>query len=204
MPLWKNIAAGIANKPKFLPDDANSDYDISRSYASNSGWMMRNSSATGNGNTGADDEILVAIGGLAGTSTSTGLGRPTITRVRFGESAYTGAVAITVEVTWDEQVKYVAGTAGTVAVVSTGTNISCTATHIDGVAIANNLIGNTVRFTGTTVDEGVTLSIADDTVIGDPDLKDAIDGTALNSASKTVTAAVKTASGYSTRTVTAS
>ena len=130
MPLWKNTAAGIANKPKFLPDDANSDYDISRSYASNSGWMMRNSSATGNGNTGADDEILVAIGGLAGTSTSTGLGRPTITRVRFGESAYTGAVAITVEVTWDEQVKYVAGTAGTVVVVSTGTNITLSLIHI--------------------------------------------------------------------------
>ena len=203
MPLWKNVTAGIANKPKFLPDDANSDYDISRSYASNSGWMMRNSSATGNGNTGADDEILVAIGGLAGTSTSTGLGRPTITRVRFGESAYTGAVAITVEVTWDEQVKYVAGTAGTVAVVSTGTNISCTATHIDGVSIANGLIGNTVRFTGTTVDEGVTLSIADDTVIGDPDLKSTDTATVLNSASKTITAAVKTASGYATRTVTA-
>ena len=203
MPLWKNTAAGIANKPKFLPDDANSDYDISRSYASNSGWMMRNSSATGNGNTGADDEILVAIGGLAGTSTSTGLGRPTITRVRFGESAYTGAVAITVEVTWDEQVKYVAGTAGTVVVVSTGTNITCTATHIDGVSIANGLIGNTVRFTGTTIDEGVTLSIADDTVIGDPDLKSTDTATVLNAASKTITAAVKTASGYATRTVTA-
>ena len=204
MPLWKNTAAGIANKPKFLPDDANSDYDISRSYASNSGWMMRNSSATGNGNTGADDEILVAIGGLAGTSTSTGLGRPTITRVRFGESAYTGAVAITVEVTWDEQIKYVAGTAGTVVVVSTGTNITCTATHIDGVSIANGLIGNTVRFTGTTVDEGVTLSIADDTVIGDPDLKSTDTATVLNAASKTITAAVKTASGYATRAVTAS
>ena len=204
MPLWENTAAGIANKPKFLPDDANSDYDITRSYASSSGWMMRNSSATGNGNVNADDEILVAIGGLAGTSTSTGLGRPTITRVRFGESAYTGAVAITVEVTWDEKIKYVAGTAGTIAVVSTGTNIGCTATHIDGVSIANGLIGNTVRFTGTTVDESVTLSIADDTVIGDPDLKDAIDGTALTSASKTITAAVKTASGYATRAVTAS
>ena len=203
MPLWKNSADAITNKPKFLPDDANSDYDISRSYASNSGWMMRNSSATGNGNTGADDEILVAIGGLAGTSTSTGLGRPTITRVRFGESAYTGAVAITVEVTWDEQVKYVAGTAGTVVVVSTGTNITCTATHIDGVSIANGLIGNTVRFTGTTVDEGVTLSIADDTVIGDPDLKSTDTATVLNAASKTITAAVKTASGYATRTVTA-
>ena len=204
MPLWGTSDSAITNKPKFLPDDANSDYDITRSFATNKGWMMRNSSATGNDNTSADDEILVAIGGLAGTSTSTGLKRPTITRVRFGESAYTGAVAITVEVTWDELVKYDAGTAATLVVVSTGTNITCTATHIDGVSIADDLEGNTVRFTGTTVDQNATLSIADDTVIGDPDLKDAVDGTALNAASKTITAAVKTASGYSTRAVTAS
>ena len=204
MPLWTNTAAGISNKPKFLTDDANSPYDISKSYASSSGWMMRNSSATGNGNVDADDEVLVAIGGLAGTSTSTGLGRPTITRVRFGESSYTGAVAITVEVTWDEKIKYVAGSPGTLAVVSTGTNISCTATHIDGVSITDGLQGNTVRFAGTTVDQNATLSIADDTVIGDPDLKSIDTSTALNAGSKTITAAVKTASGYSTRTVTAS
>ena len=204
MPLWGNTAAAATNKPKFLTDDANSDYDITRSYASSSGWMMRNSSATGNGNVDADDEVLVAIGGLAGTSTSTGLGRPTITRVRFGESSYTGAVAITVEVTWDEKLKYVAGTAGTLAVVSTGTNITCTATHIDGVTLADGLQGNTVRFAGTTVDQNATLSIADDTVIGDPDLKSIDTSTVLNAASKTITAAVKTASGYSTRTVTAS
>jgi len=204
MPLWGNTAAAATNKPKFLTDDANSDYDITRSYASSSGWMMRNSSATGNGNVDADDEVLVAIGGLAGTSTSTGLGRPTITRVRFGESAYTGAVAITVEVTWDEKIKYVAGTAGTLAVVSTGTNITCTATHIDGVSITDGLQGNTVRFSGTTVDQNATLSIADDTVISDPDLKSIDTSTALNAGSKTITAAVKTASGYSTRTVTAS
>lgn len=204
MPLWGNTAAAATNKPKFLTDDANSDYDITRSYASSSGWMMRNSSATGNGNVDADDEVLVAIGGLAGTSTSTGLGRPTITRVRFGESSYTGAVAITVEVTWDEKLKYVAGSPGTLAVVSTGTNISCTATHIDGVSITDGLQGNTVRFAGTTVDQNATLSIADDTVIGDPDLKSIDTSTVLNAASKTITAAVKTASGYSTRTVTAS
>jgi hypothetical protein len=46
------------------------------------------------------------------------------------------------------------------------------------------------------------LSIADDTVIGDPDLKDAVDGVVLPAASKTITAAVKTASSYTTRAVT--
>jgi hypothetical protein len=204
MSLWGTTHDAITNKPKFLADDANSDYDVTRSFATNQGWMMRNSSATGNDNTSADDEILVAIGGLAGTSTSTGLKRPTITRVRFGESSYTGAVAITVEVTWDELVKYDAGSAGTLVVTSTGTNITCTATHIDGVALADDLEGNTVRYSGTTVDQNATLSIPDNYVLVDPDLDDAVDGGALNAASKTITAAVKTQSGYSTRAVTAS
>ena len=206
MPLWTSSAAGIANKPKFLTDDANSKYDRTNVYATNQGWVMRAGSAgTGNGNTGAQEEVLVAIGGLAGTSTSTGIQRPTITRVRWGEAAYTGAVSVTVNVTWDEAVKYVAGTAATLAIVSTGTNITATATHIDNVAIANNLTGATVRFVGTTVDENATLSIADDTVIGDPDLKDALGAQDnIATASKTITAAVKTASGYATRAVTAS
>ena len=206
MPLWGTTAAAATNKPKFLPNDANSKYDVTKVYADNSGWVQRaGTSATGNGNTGADPEILVAIGGLAGITTSTGLKHPTITRVRWGESAYTGAVAITVSVTWDEKVKYVAGTAGTLVITSTGTNITATATHIDDVSIANGVTGNTVKFSGTTVDESVTLSIADDVVIGDPDLVDALGANdALATASKTITAAVKTASGYSTRAVTAS
>ena len=205
MPLWEAGADAITNKPKFLTDDANSKYDRTNVYATNQGWVMRAGSAgTGNGNTGAQEEVLVAIGGLAGTSTSTGIQRPTITRVRWGEAAYTGAVSVTVNVTWDEAVKYVAGSAATLTIVSTGTNITATATHIDNVAIANGLTGATVRFVGTTVDENATLSLADDTVIADPDLQDAIDSTNLNSASKTITAAVKTASGYATRAVTAS
>ena len=202
MPLWGTTHDAIDNKPQFLADDADSDYDITKSFATNKGWMMRNSSATGNDNVSADDEVLVAIGGLAGTSTSTGLKRPTITRVRWGQTAYVAAVPITVEVTWDELVEYDAGSAATLVVTSTGTNITLTATHIDGVAIADELQGNTVRFSGTTVDEAATLSIASNVVIGDPDLKDAVDGTVLNSASKTITAAVKTASGYATRAVT--
>jgi len=202
MPLWGTTHDAIDNKPQFLADDADSDYDVTKSFATNKGWMMRNGAATGNGNTAADDEVLVAIGGLAGTSTSTGLKRPTITRVRWGEAAYVAATAITVNVTWDELVEYDAGSAATLVVTSTGTNITLTATHIDGVAIADELQGNTVRFSGTTVDEAATLSLATNVVIGDPDLKDAVDGTTLNAASKTITAAVKTASGYTTRAVT--
>ena len=202
MPLWGTTHDAIDNKPQFLADDADSDYDITRSFASNKGWMMRNSSATGNDNTAADDEVLVAIGGLAGTSTTTGLKRPTITRVRWGEDAYVAATAITVNVTWDELVQYDAGTPGTMVITSTGTNITLTATHIDGVAIADEMQGNTVRYSGTTVDQAATLSIPDNYVLVDPDLSDAVDGTALNAGAKTITAAVKTASGYTTRAVT--
>ena len=204
MPLWGTTAAAATNKPKFLTNDVNSKYDITKVIATNRGWEQRaGSSATGNGNTGADDEVLVAIGGLAGITTSTGLKHPTITRIRWGEAAYVAATSITVHVTWDEAVMYTAGSAGTIVVVSTGTNITCTVTHIDDVSLANGLTGNTVRFTGTTVDEAATLSIADDTAIGDPDLFDALGAQdALASASKTITAAVKTASGYSTRAVT--
>jgi len=202
MPLWGTTHDAIDNKPKFLADDADSDYDITRAFASTKGWMMRNSAATGNDNVDADDEVLVAIGGLAGTSTSTGLKRPTITRVRWGEAAYVAATAITVEVTWDELVQYDAGTPGTMVITSTGTNITLTATHMDGVAIADEMQGNTVRYSGTTVDEAATLSIPDDYELVDPDLSDAVDGTSLNAASKTITAAVKTASSYGTRAVT--
>ena len=206
MPLWENTAAGITNKPKFLTDDANSKYDRTNVYATNQGWVMRAGSAgTGNGNVSAQEEVLVAIGGLAGITTGTGLGHPTITRVRWAEASYTGAVPVTVNVTWDEAVLYTAGSAATLAIVSTGTNITATATHIDNVAITTGLTGATVRFVGTTVDENATLSIADDTVIGDPDLKDALGAQDnIATASKTITAAVKTASGYSTRAVTAS
>ena len=205
MPLWGTSATAATNKPKFLTNDVNSKYDITKVIATNRGWEQRaGSSATGNGNTGAQDEILVAIGGLAGVSTSTGLKHPTITRIRWGEAAYVAATSITVHVTWDEAVKYVAGSLGTMVVVSTGTNITCTVSHIDDVAIADGLIGNTVRFTGTTVDEAATLSIADDTALGDPDLVDALGAnTALSGADAlTITAAVKAASGYSTRAVT--
>ena len=207
MPLWGTTATAATNKPKFLTDDVNSKYDITNVYADLSGWVQRaGTSATGNGNTSATPETLVAIGGLAGITTSTGLKHPTITRVRWMESSYTGAVPVRINVTWDEKVKYVAGSAPTLVITSTGTNITATATHIDGVSIANGVTGNTIRFAGTTVDQNATLSLANDVAIGDPDLVDALGANdALSGAdATTITAAVKTASSFGTRAVTAS
>ena len=71
MPLWGTAHASEDNKPKFLPDDVNSKYDKTHVFANQSGWVVRAGSAgTGNGNTGAAPEILVAIGGLAGSTAS--------------------------------------------------------------------------------------------------------------------------------------
>ena len=83
MPLWGTSEDAATNKPKWLPDDANSPYDKTKVFASQSGWVQRaGTAASGNDNTSAQEEVLVAIGGLAGASATTGLHHPTLTNFR--------------------------------------------------------------------------------------------------------------------------
>jgi len=113
MALWGKAHASASNKPKFLPTDEDSKYTRADSYATQQGWVMRaGTTATGNDNTSADPEVLVHIGGLAGTSSTTGLKTPTVTALRYviGTSATQdmtaadGTQRILVEVTWDEAI----------------------------------------------------------------------------------------------------
>ena len=113
MSLWGTAHAAANNKPKFLTTDEDSDYTKQDCYATQGGWSMRaGTKATGNGNTSADPEILVAIGDLAGSTDTTGLRAPTVTNMRFiwGTGATTdgssgdGTQRILVEITWDEAV----------------------------------------------------------------------------------------------------
>ena len=113
MSLWGTTHDATTNKPKFLPADEDSKYNKADCYATQSGWAMQpGHPSSGNGNTSADPEVLVAIGGLAGASSSTGLRTPTATAMRFviGSTAATDLTAgsssqtITVEITWDEGV----------------------------------------------------------------------------------------------------
>ena len=113
MSSWGTAHASASNKPKFLPTDENSKYTRADCMATESGWVMRaGTSATGNGNASADHEVLVAIGGLAGATDTTGLREPTVTNMRFvvGTAATTDLTAgssaqtIQVEITWDEGV----------------------------------------------------------------------------------------------------
>jgi hypothetical protein len=113
MALWGKEHAAATNKPKFLPTDESSDYNRADSYATNNGWVMKaGTPATGNDNPNATPEVLIAIRGLAGTSSTTGLRAPTVTKMRFvkGNTATTdltagdGTQRILVEITYDEKV----------------------------------------------------------------------------------------------------
>ena len=113
MSLWGKEHAAATNKPKFLPVDENSDYNRADSYATNNGWVMKaGTPATGNDNPNATPEVLIAIRGLAGTSSTTGLRAPTVTKMRFvkGTTPETDLTAndadgrILVEITYDEKV----------------------------------------------------------------------------------------------------
>ena len=196
MPLWGTSADVTTNKPKFCPADANSPYDKTKVFASQAGWVVRGP-ATGNGNTGADPEILVAIGGLAGASASTGLEHPTMTKYTIVTKDDHGTSDnIVFEVAYDEALVYDAGSAATILLTAdAGSNVTATLTHMNGVALADELEGNVLRFTATS-SQATTYNITNNRTMGDPDLKDAITGTAIETDSKKFTSARKTAIGY--------
>ena len=108
MALWGKAAAGTqAQKPKWLSTDENSAYKKQDCVGESGGWAMRaGTAATGNGNTSAQQEILVAIRGLAGSDK---LAAPSITSARFVTDTPTAGSSktVTVEVTWDEEVTVV-------------------------------------------------------------------------------------------------
>ena len=196
MPLWGTTHAATTNKPKFCPNDVNSPYDRTRVYADSSGWVVTGP-ATGNGNTGADPEILVAIGGLSGATSSLGLKHPTLTNYRIITNDDHGTSNnIVFDVSWDESVTYTAGSAATLLLTAdAGDDVTATATHLDGVALTTGLAGNTLRFTATSA-QADTYDLAANVTMTDPDLKDTVSGSNIASASKKFTSSVKTAIGY--------
>ena len=113
MPLWGNSADAADNKPKFAPVDEDSDFNRGDIYATNSGWVQAaGTGASGNDNTSAQAEVLVAIGDLAGSSASTGLQEATISAVRFITGATphdlsAGSQTLQIEIEWDEAVTVV-------------------------------------------------------------------------------------------------
>lgn len=201
MALWGKAHASADNKPKYLPDNTNSDYDMHDAYATNSGWVMKaGSKATGNGNTSAAPEVLVAIRGLAGTTATTGLRLPTMTKFRVTKKVDHGtANNIEFEISFDEQVEVkTGGTAATIALDAlSGASDDVTATLIslDGVAFAAGKKGSTLLFRATS-GAATTYRILNDVTMTDPDMKDALSGQDLDAAGITFSAATKTAIDY--------
>ena len=196
MPLWGTAHAATTNKPKFCPNDVNSPYDRTRVYADSSGWVVTGP-ATGNGNTNADPEILVAIGGLSGATSSLGLKHPTLTNYRIITNDDHGTSNnIVFDVSWDESVTYTAGSAATLLLTAdAGDDVTATATHLDGVALTTGLAGNTLRFTATSA-QADTYDLANNVTMADPDLKDTVSGSNIEANSKKFKSATKTAIGY--------
>ena len=107
MSLWGDTHGAATNNPKFLPADEDSNYNRAACYATQAGWVMQaGHPSSGNGNTSADPEVLVASGGLAGATDTTGLRAPTVTSMRFVTASLVngGSKTMTVEITWDEGV----------------------------------------------------------------------------------------------------
>ena len=94
MPLW-GAAEGSEALPKFLTTAQQKDV-----FATNAGWVVEAGSAmTGNGNTSADPEVLVAIGGLMGATGTTGLGEATIQTVDWNITTFDKSAGGTLSVT---------------------------------------------------------------------------------------------------------
>ena len=201
MALWGKAHASADNKPKYLPDNTNSDYDMHDAYATNSGWVMKaGSKATGNGNTSAAPEILVAIRGLAGTTATTGLRLPTMTKFRVTKKVDHGtANNIEFEISFDEQVEVkTGGTAATIALDAlsgASDDVPATLISLDGVAFAAGKKGSTLLFRATS-GAATTYRILNDVTMTDPDMKDALSGQDLDAAGITFSAATKTAIDY--------
>jgi hypothetical protein len=200
MALWGKTHDSVSNKPKFLPNDNNSKYDITNAYATNSGWVMKAGAATGNARTTAQPEVLVAIRGLAGTSATTGLKLPTMTKFRVLKKADHGTSGnIEFEINYDEQVEVKSsGTAATIQLNGgAGGNVNATLISLDGTAFAAGVKGSTLLFRATSA-QATTYTLADDVTMADPDMKDAVSGQDLDTAGIRLTAATKTAIGVTT------
>jgi len=124
----------------------------SNCFANNEGWWLRHKKNTAG--TQYWDECLVALGDLAGTSATTGLGVAQITHVSF-EGLTTGAAnnnpaysvgsgstlaTAFVRVAWNEPVDYVLSTLPTLVVTHTATSDSSTTSYTATAAVGNTTV----------------------------------------------------------------
>ena len=158
MPLWGKTTSD-ESKPKWL-DNVNKNSKAEDCFATESGWVLRHYKGTDKNTAVANgdywDELLVAIGGLAGAgSTTEGLGAATITGVFFEQESLSQGDTGTVVVVFNELVTV----ANSPTVVVTGSSTGAvTATYARGTGL------NRLEFDFTVPSATETLSIAAQTI----------------------------------------
>ena len=103
MPLWGKTETD-ESKPKWL-DRVNKNGLAEDCFATEQGWVLRHYKGADKSTSRYWDEVLVAIGGLAGgTSTTALLGEADVTAVFFEQEALAQGDVGTVVVIYNEQV----------------------------------------------------------------------------------------------------
>jgi len=108
MAIWGKTS-GAESRPKNLPMDSNSTYSREFVAATSKGWVMQPgvaSAATGNDNTSADPEILIAISNLSVTFKSGNL-----MSIDWTDGAYADAADFDLVLTFDEAITVTSATA---------------------------------------------------------------------------------------------
>ena len=190
MPLWGAVEGSEA-LPKWLTTAQQKDV-----YATNSGWVVEAGSAmTGNGNTSADPEVLVAIGGLAGVSGTTGLGEATIQSVNWDITTFDKSAGGTLSVTvrWNEPV--VVAVSNPTLIVTNDTNANHTLTYASGTGTHELTFTLVIAGGNSATDADDVLSVAAQSIVlaSSSTIKDT--GTTATNAELAISSAQGTACG---------
>ncbi len=99
MPLWKK-STSVESRPKFLRARDAATYKQEDAFATQSGWSYKaGTKASGNDNTSATPEILVAMGGLAAA-----LGAANVLSADFTAGEYARTETFDIALTYDEAI----------------------------------------------------------------------------------------------------
>ena len=189
MPLW-GAAEGSEALPKYLTTAQQKDV-----FANQSGWVVEAGSAmTGNGNTSADPEVLVAIGGLSGATGTTGLGEASISTVDWNISTFDKSAGGTLSVTVRYNEAVDVATSNPTLIATNSVNANHTLTYASGTGSNELVFTLAIAAANAATDADDVLSVAAQSVVlaSSSTIKDA--GTATN-AELVITAAQGTAAG---------
>jgi len=160
MPLW-GAAEGSEALPKYLTTAQQKDV-----FANQSGWVVEAGSAmTGNGNTSADPEVLVAIGGLSGATGTTGLGEASISTVDWNISTFDKSAGGTLSVTVRYNEAVTVAVSNPTLIVTNDTNANHTLTYSAGTGTHELTFTLAIAAANAATDADDVLSIAAQSIV---------------------------------------